>query len=321
MIEHYEFREIETKGGKKRRVGKPDDEAREFHDGLIKSARYTQAMRGSLKFRHSTAMNIRPHVENRSNRYYLLDLEDAYGSVALSALADVVMNGGVIAPDLTRSQTEKKLEEFCIDPETGGLIQGAPASQDLFDLYCESMDKRLGAFSAGAGFIYTRYRDDLTFSARTRHQSERTPIGKSKRRSIRGIIEGEGFRVSHPKSHVYSLHEKPITITGISIYPDFRVAMTPEQLQRANDALRRVIHPLENGKEPSPVDVERMKGYNSLIISLDHYFPGRKLKPAEATLREEYIRLQRALKDPLAAAAMIPTERYVQGDLFDQATE
>lgn len=321
MSEHFTYKEIETKRGKKRRVGEPDDEARKFHDDLISKIRVNQLARGIPAFRNRmTGFNVQPHVRNRSDRYYLLDIENAYDNVALSSLVDVVMARQVMGPNAHSTGVMEDFYEFCIDHETGGLIQGGPASWDLFDLYCEGMDRRLGDFSAGAGFVYTRFADDLTFSAKAKN-AKHQPISANKRRSIRGFIGDNGFAVSHPKSHLYSLDEKPITITGISIYPDFRVSPTPKQLEDANEVIRRVKARLERGADPDPKDIERMNGFNSLSVNLDYHFPDRRLKPGEADLRDSYAMLQRAIKNPLAAAAMIPANRYVQGDLFDQATE
>lgn len=320
MTEHFTYKETVTKG-KKRRVGVPDDEAREFHDGLTKKIRGNRSMRGIPEFRNRiTALNVQPHVINRSNRYYLLDIENAYDNVALSSLVDVVVGKQVMGPNVHSTQVMEDLYEFCIDHETGGLIQGGPASWDLFDLYCEDLDDRLSAFSVGADFVYTRYADDLTFSARSKN-AKHQPIAAGKRRSIRSFIEDKGFAVSHPKSHLYSLDEKPITITGISIYPDLRVSPTPQQLEDANEAVRRVKSKLERGVKPDKEEVARMNGFNSLSASLDYYLPDRKLKPGEANLLDDYAMVQKALKNPIAAAAMMPENRYVQGGLFDQPNE
>lgn len=318
MSSYYEFKQIE-KNGKLRRIGVPDDEAREFNDRLVKTM--LSRSRNSLGERTGNPTifeNVRPHVDQKNEHFYILDLEDAYSHVMSTKLVTVALRNHLLYPTDDYLETLEKLKEYCIDPETGGLIQGAPASPGLFNLYCENLDTRFNDFSAGAGFTYTRYADDLTFSAKGSGERDPNPITQSKRRIIRQFIKSEGFDVSHPKSRVHSLTDKPVTITGLSIYPDFRVGLAPDLMQRASSAIDSVYRTMLRGATPSPTDIGRMHGYHGLFKELDKQTPDRKPKHAERLLRERYEILKAALGSPLGAAALVPEGSYVQPELFDR---
>ncbi len=56
------------------------------------------------------------------------------------------------------------------------LPQGSPASPGITNIVCRRLDARLQGMAKSAGFVYTRYADDLTFSAKTKEAGEN--VGK-----------------------------------------------------------------------------------------------------------------------------------------------
>jgi RNA-directed DNA polymerase len=81
----------------------------------------------------------------------------------------------------------------------GVLPQGAPTSPMLSNLVARNLDVALFSFAQENGFVYTRYADDLAFSA------SRLPSGKSitqLRREIISRIRKSGFRENRKKIRI-----------------------------------------------------------------------------------------------------------------------
>lgn len=128
-----------------------------------------------------------------------------------------------------------------------GLVRGCPASPALFNIYCEQvLDRRLRSILP-KDMVYTRYVDDLAFSANFEIEPEL-------RRQIRGVVEETGFRVNHRKSKLVNLHgNQSIVITGIGIRDWF-----PSGLYLPRHQLRTIeglIHEATKNPEISPAVV------------------------------------------------------------------
>lgn len=93
---------------------------------------------------------------------------------------------------------------------TGVLPQGAPTSPMLSNLAAFDLDEKLTAFADLHGFAYTRYADDLTFSAGG-ELPERMSIGDI-HRTIVGIIRKCGFRENTKKTRVAGPGSKKVVL-------------------------------------------------------------------------------------------------------------
>ena len=63
------------------------------------------------------------------------------------------------------SSEEQQTFPYPIYPWLGVLPQGAPTSPMLSNLVAKNLDEDLYEYSQNNNFIYSRYADDLTFSA------------------------------------------------------------------------------------------------------------------------------------------------------------
>src|SRR5581483_11709401 len=78
------------------------------------------------------------------------------------------------------------------------LPQGAPTSPAITNVLCDRLDRRLTRAATTLGFTYTRYADDLTFSAKPGTAPEAAPdVGKLLRR-MKWLVTKDGLEV-HPK--------------------------------------------------------------------------------------------------------------------------
>jgi len=95
------------------------------------------------------------------------------------------------------------------------LIQGAPTSPALANIICYRMDRRIIGLSKGIKFNYSRYADDMTFSAD--RLSDLPKAGMIKR-----IVESEGFHLNENKTELLHLGNRQI-VTGLLVDGHVRV--------------------------------------------------------------------------------------------------
>jgi len=89
------------------------------------------------------------------------------------------------------------------------LPQGSPASPAITNILCRRLDRRLTQMAEELGFTYTRYADDLTFSA----SGDRLQgIGNILRRT-EAIITHEGFTINQKKTRIMR-KGSPVPRTG-----------------------------------------------------------------------------------------------------------
>ncbi len=86
-----------------------------------------------------------------------LDIEDFFPSIPQELVTGVFQKAGY------SDSAAGSLSELCC--YRGALPQGAPTSPRLANLIFKELDERLAAISAKYGAAYSRYADDLTFSA------------------------------------------------------------------------------------------------------------------------------------------------------------
>ena len=111
-----------------------------------------------------------------------------------------------------RLGTSQKEYKFYVEQRgvMGVLPQGAPTSPMLSNLVAFDLDERLTSFADQHGFIYSRYADDLTFSA-SGELPERTSIGDI-HRSIVEIIRKCGFHENKKKTRVAGPGSKKVVL-------------------------------------------------------------------------------------------------------------
>jgi RNA-directed DNA polymerase len=92
------------------------------------------------------------------------------------------------------------------------LPQGSPASPAISNILCRRLDRRLTGMADTLGFTYTRYADDLTFSASG--ESLRHICNVLKRTD--SIVTHEGLTINQEKTRVLR-HSRQQEVTGIVV--------------------------------------------------------------------------------------------------------
>ena len=212
-FEQFTLQDINPVSGnvKTRKISNPNPSMREIHRRIIQAVQDLDLW--NFHSFESPYSNASKHIGSRY--FYQTDLKDAYGSVSLEKLVEIIVS---LRPEWKQDDVREILTSYCFE-KSGGLIVGAPASPKLFNIYANhKIDRPLlklwPYMRDDMGQIlrkyYTRYIDDLTFSSLD-------PISGNTRRMIRGVIEEAGFKINHRKSNVLDLVKGPIVITGVGL--------------------------------------------------------------------------------------------------------
>ncbi|AKJ07416.1 reverse transcriptase (RNA-dependent DNA polymerase) [Archangium gephyra] len=190
----------------------------------------------------SIVTNARPHVG--AGVVVNLDLKDFFPSVLYPRVKGVFAKLGyseATATVLALLCTEPDVEEVELDGQRffvaqGGrrLPQGAPTSPALTNILCRRLDRRLSGAARKLGFVYTRYADDLTFSA---HGPGPHDAGELLR-FVRWLVGEEDF-TPHPDKTRVLRRGRQQEVTGVVV--NDKPGVDRETLKR----FRALLHQLE----------------------------------------------------------------------------
>ena len=145
------FKRLTLDGG--RVAYSPNTAVRDVHTLFLKDA-------GPIEY-HDPGLDIIGHTRRGHHYYFKTDLKSAFDYVTYERLHAVVDGLGI---DLRLLEPR---DHFFHEQGEGGLIQGAPASPYLFEIYCRfgGLDFELGQYCEAAGLHCTRYVDDVLLSS------------------------------------------------------------------------------------------------------------------------------------------------------------
>jgi retron-type reverse transcriptase len=114
------------------------------------------------------------------------------------------------------------------------LPQGAPTSPMISNIVCRKMDSRLARLAGLRSVAYTRYSDDITFTAKTSRQIHRVQALSKQ------IVAEEGFALNSHKTRVVGRGHS-LSVTGLAVLGDGQVRITREYRRRIRAAVFRSV--------------------------------------------------------------------------------
>lgn len=168
----------------------------------------------------STVTNALPHV--KKDLVINLDLERFFPSIGFARVRHLFRRLGysgavstllaLICTECPRKKVTYADKVYYVATGPRGLPQGACTSPAISNQIARKLDRRLTALSAKMETTYTRYADDLTFSASKAFSPK---IGYLLAR-VRHIAEDEGFLVNQKKTRVKRRNARQ-TVTGLVV--------------------------------------------------------------------------------------------------------
>ena len=191
---------VDPKGGKRRVISAPrewlKDLQKRVYRGIlsqlpISDCAFNAAGRGPIA-------NAMKHV----GKSYMtaVDIENCFPSTSVAKVSKSLRDLGLsetVTGTLTRLTTYH-----------GFLPQGSPASDAVLNVVFRPIDAELSELAKRYGALYTRFTDDLTFSAGR-------PI-RGLERSIARTLKDFGYRSSPAKLHVWGPADRHI-VTGVAV--------------------------------------------------------------------------------------------------------
>ena len=217
-----------------------------------------------------------------------LDLKDCFPSVTLAAVREAFRRLGY---DDHATRILARMVTF-----HGRLPQGAPTSGAVLDLVMAPLDHELESLAHEYGAVYTRYVDDLSFSA------DRALDGLV-RRAAR-LLAYHGFSLSATKSRVYGPDHRRV-VTGIEV--SSKLGPQPKYLQNLRDALRQT-------RSSRSASARSLQGKVDWVTRLDPDL-ARDLKPLlQRAIAREATRVQRFSGRPRERGGGVPRSAGRRGN-------
>lgn len=237
---YYAFFLIKKRRGGKRRIVVPYQNLQRIqrwilHE-ILEKVPVHPSCKGFIKG-GSTLKNAKPHVGKMFIRKF--DLKDFFESINVKRVYWIFRDLGyspAVSHDLATLCTlklgafkynniERAVRAKFLNLRTtpyAVLAQGAPTSPMISNIICKSLDCRLAGYARRHGIQYSRYADDITFSADNPNQLPRESF-------IKKIVCEEGLRLNESKTGTYGPSSRR-EVTGLLI--DGTIPRVPQKIKR-----------------------------------------------------------------------------------------
>lgn len=293
---HYRRFQIPKKTGGFRQISAPMYRLKDAQywvlQHILDKVALNEAAHGFVAAR-SIVSNASPHVG--AGVVINLDLQNFFPTITFPRVKGMFRKLGYsesAATILGLLCTEPDIDEVELDGESwfvaAGdrfLPQGAPTSPAVTNILCRKMDRRLQGLAQKLGFTYTRYADDLSFSATGEGEKKVNLLLKF----VRQIIENEGFTLHPEKTRIMRTGRRK-EVTGIVV--NDKPGIDRKMLRRFRALLHQIETQGPQGKKwgHTPNLLAAIEGYANYVYMVDPV----KGEPLKARVRQLAQTLTRA---------------------------
>lgn len=244
-INHYYTFRMPKKSGGERIISAPKRQLKAVQSAVLENilniVPVTDKAHGFIRER-SILTNAQPHIAK--DIVINVDLKDFFPSISFKRVKGLFKSLGyseqqsvILALICTQAETDKvELDGVTYYVQKGERVlpQGSPASPAISNLIVYKMDKRIEGLASKLGFYYSRYADDLTFSASKEKEENISKLLFF----LKKICESEGFTLHPQKTHVMRKGNLQ-KVTGIVVNEKQNIERT--QLRK----FRALLHNIE----------------------------------------------------------------------------
>jgi len=274
-ITHYKRFYIPKKTGGKRLISTPMPRLKSAQTWILETipskVPVKDVAHGFVTSR-SIVTNAAPHL--KADVVINIDMKDFFPSITYRRVKGMYQSLGYseqVATILALVCTEPECDEIELDGQTyyaAGterlLPQGAPTSPAITNIICRKLDARLKGAATTFGFNYTRYADDLTFSA----SGEPVSNVKTLMGFIRKIVKEEKLNIHPDKVRVLRKGARK-EVTGLVV--NDKLSVKAKDLDRFRALLYQIEKTGTAGKHwnGSKHLLASIRGYANFIHMVD----------------------------------------------------
>ena len=264
---HYRRFEIPKRTGGHRLISAPMPRLKEAQRWLLENVLDPAGANGpwgvhekAHGFLHERSIltNAAPHVGR--DLVVNCDLKDFFPTVTYRRVKGLYRALGYseeVATIFALLATEPRVDEVELDGDVyyvhsgeRHLPQGSPASPAITNLLCRRLDRHLDGLAVSLGYTYTRYADDLTFSA----DGEATSQVGSLLRTVSQVVAYEGFALHPDKTRIMRRGRRQ-EVTGLTV--NDRLGVDRKTLRRFRAVLYQIEKDGPEGKSWNGVGAHR----------------------------------------------------------------
>ena len=199
---------IKKKSGGERKISAPNTPLKLIQSTLnvILSAIY-EPKEYVTGFVHGRGIIDNAKIHANKNYVFNIDLKDFFPSIELHRIKAVLK-----LPPFNLNGDREKLAFMIanLSCHEGRLPQGSPTSPILSNIICQQLDRRLNGLAKKTGARFTRYADDITFSA------HKDVFNMAFKTEMRRIIEDQKFTINEKKVRLQGLGYRQ-EVTGLIV--------------------------------------------------------------------------------------------------------
>ncbi|MGF1728516.1 reverse transcriptase family protein [Photobacterium kasasachensis] len=271
-VSHYQDFTISKKTGGERLISAPMPRMKRAQywllDNILNQLPTHTAAHGFVSGR-SIVTNAQPHTKKEV--VINLDLKDFFPTITYKRVKGLFKQLGYseeLAVTFALIATKAETQALDMDGNTWHveqservLPQGSPCSPAITNLLCRRLDARLQGMADKLGFTYTRYADDLTFSA------NETDKVQSLLWRCRQIVSDEGFELHPNKTRVMRRHQKQ-EVTGVVVNDGLSVDR--KTLKRFRAVIRQIELDGPEGKQWGVGELfQSLAGYANFVAMVN----------------------------------------------------
>ena len=289
---HYVFFEVKKRSGGMRLLSAPHATLAKAQAQVLRTILdklpTEEPAHGFIKGR-STVTNATPHLKR--DLVVNLDLKDFFPSVTFPRVRGVFKKLGyspavatvlaLLCTESPRRKVEYDGQALWVAVGPRALPQGACTSPALSNQVAKRLDRRLKAMATKSGWSYTRYADDLTFSA---PKSNEAGVAMLLAR-VRHVVVDEDFTLQEKKGRVQRASGRQ-TVTGIVVNVQ-KPGLPREQVRE----LRAILHNARKtslaaqNREARPHFEAWLRGRIAYLTMVDRAKGSAMLKQLDALLQ------------------------------------